>query len=279
MRSTNIKNIAIVALAALNLLFLFFCLKNGWQERVEKARARDNLVAILFRNGIELEANGIKDGTELAVLETSRDFGDEKALADALLSNTVMTELGGNVRRYTGERGTAEFRNGGEFTVTLNDKASDWLAHTEKAQKSILSAMKIEARLLPNLTSDTPNPDMAQGAWKGTDIFNCSAEFFYEDGKLAHITGNYPFTVKVTPDTPTDMSSPASAVLALLGAVRDGRYQCREITSVEPGYIFVSVSAYGDGLLCPAWKITADTGVYYYDTVTGKIEPNILGMG
>ena len=52
----------------------------------------------------------------------------------------------------------------------------------------------------------------------------------------------------------------------------DGREECNTIYSIEAGYVYVAVSAFGDGALHPAWAFSTDTGVYIYDAVTGMIE-------
>ncbi|NLM83631.1 MAG: hypothetical protein GX189_02870 [Clostridiales bacterium] len=271
-KTTNIKNIVIAALAAINVLFISFIVINGISERRERAQVARDLTAVLARNGVTLSEGAIKDFTapEQAIVE--RDRSEEKAFTDMLCGETTITEGGGNILHYTGERGRAVFQSGGSFSVVLNPaKGALPTENAEETTRTYLKKLGVPAKVFRIVLTGQRQSVLARYQWKGSAIFNCVVSFTYDGGVLTEVSGKRVSSVRAGEDS-EGAHLVSTAALGFLRAVLDGRVQCSAITSIEAGYLYVAVSAFGEGKLHPAWAFTTDTGVYYYDAVTGMIE-------
>ncbi|HHT16242.1 MAG TPA: hypothetical protein GXZ77_00775 [Papillibacter sp.] len=271
-KTTDIKKILIAALAAINLLFISFVVLNSVSERRERAQIARDLTAILARSGVTLTEGAVKDfvAPEQAVAERNRS--EEKEFTDMLCGETTVTQGGGNILRYTGERGRAVFQSGGSFSMVL--KPVEGAAPSGKAEETTqlyLRKLRAPAEVFRIVLSGNRQSVLARYQWKGSPIFNCVVAFVYEDGALTELSGKRISSVRAG-DEGGQEHLVSTATLDFIRAVREGRVACTTISSVEAGYVYVTVSAFGEGALHPAWAFSTDTGVYYYDAVTGMIE-------
>ncbi len=267
MKVTNIKKIVIWALVVVNLFFLALFLWGIYKDQARKTETLQNLCSQLKQNGIDISVGNIHEGNELAELETSRDSAGEQSLADALLGKTEKTDQGGIIYTYTAEnKGQAVFYSGGKFDMTFSSGVYKITTNAENETKSLLKMMNIET--ISTETSGTSGNETvtAVSSWKNQPIFNCRIKFIFKDGSLAAISGKRAAIMKATSDK-TDMSSSATALLHFLKAVKDGKFSCTQITSVDPGYFFTS----GDNIFT-VWRIDTNTGVYYVEALTGTVD-------
>jgi hypothetical protein len=271
-KTTNIKNIVIAALIALNVLFVSFVVINGLAERRERARISRDLTAVLARSGVTLADGAIKDfaAPEEAVAE--RDRSEEKQFTDMLCGETTVSQGGGNILRYTGERGQAVFQSGGSFSIAINPAAGALpVDNAEETTRLYLRKLGAPAEVFRIAATGERQSVLARYKWKGSAIFNCVVAFTYENGVLTEVSGKRISSVRAA-ERGVGAHLVSTAALGFLRAVLDGRVECNTIYSIEAGYVYVAVSAFGDGALHPAWAFSTDTGVYIYDAVTGMIE-------
>lgn len=272
-KTTNIKNVIIAALAALNLLFIAFIAANGVAERRERAQVARDLADILARHGIVLEEGAIRDyeAPQQAVAERSR--AEEKEFADLLCGETTVTSGGGNILQYEGSLGRGVFQSGGSFTVKVFVEGTPG-GKAEETTRQYLKKLRNRAEVFRLVLTGGRESVLARYYWKGSPIFNCVIAFTYEEGRLVEVSGKRVSALRADEEeTKTHLVS--TATLAFLRAVREGRVACSRISAIEAGYVYVTVSAFGEGVLHPAWAFATDTGVYYYDAVTGMIEEGL----
>ncbi|NLA86175.1 MAG: hypothetical protein GX847_02605 [Clostridiales bacterium] len=262
----KLKNIVIWSLIIVNVFFLAFFLGRIIKEHSIKKEALTHLSVLFERNGIELDAENIREGGELAELLITRDPTEERKLAETLLGPVDMTENGG-IYTYTGEKGQAVFRSGGAFDIQFSEHVYDSITGARNTAKSILQTMGIETAA-PVAVGDKGNETVeAVCSWERQPIFNCRIRFIFKDGSLAEIRGTYAATIKAAVKK-TDMSSCATSMMYFLNDVKNDRISCVRIWSVEPGYM---LKAAGD-VISAVWCVDTDNGVYYVDAGTGNIE-------
>lgn len=264
MKTTHIKNIVIWALVAVNTLFLAFWLVGLAADYGNRLQMHRDLETLLERGGIALDIRNIREGGEMYTLESVRDIPMEQRLANTLLGASVMTVQGNNYS-YTGEKGQAVFKNGGEFHIQFTTAPENTAADAQSTARKFLATMRIDAKILDDAgvgAADGTETVTALAVWNGQEIFNCEIRFYFEEGGLREISGKYAPNIKTT-DAKKDMTSCATAVMRFLDDVRSGKYSCAAVTAVRPGYrLAVSL---GDGSLEPVWRIETDTGVFYID--------------
>jgi hypothetical protein len=262
MKTTHIKNIVIWALVAVNALFLAFWFTGLAADYGNRLQMHRDLETVLERNGVTLDIRNIREGGELYTLESVRDIPTEQRLANTLLGATVMTVQGNNYS-YTGEKGQAVFKNGGEFHIIFTPARERGAADAQSAARKILATMRIDAKILGgDGAAEGAETVTAAAVWNGHEIYNCEIRFYFEEGGLREISGRYAPNIKAT-DKKKDMTSCATAVMRFLDDVRSGKYSCTAVTAVRPGYRLSA--SLGDGSLEPVWRIETDDGVFYID--------------
>ncbi len=266
------RNVLILALAAINLFFLAFFGIGLYRDNAVKRQMYRELYALMEQNGILLDTEGIDEGGEMYLLETSRSPDLERALAETLLGETESADRGGNITAYVGEAGEAVFHTGGEFEITFTQSVFEAGGSAQSATRKLLGTLGIEAA---GLTVETANGNEIAAAfctWSDYRIFNCRIQFMYKDGSLIQIIGKHPENIRKTSEK-KEMStaSAATALLYFLRAVKAEKYSCAAIMDVQPGYSFAA-SPYGDGSLRPSWRIAADSGIFLIDALTGALQ-------
>jgi hypothetical protein len=267
-KGTQIKNILICALVAVNVFFLGFWLVGRAADFGKKIEIRNDLRTLLEQNGVKMDIRVIHEGGELYTLESFRNTAREQELAKALLGNDVVAGQDGSKASYAGVNGQAVFGIGGEFQVKLSGGVVKDAPGVENAVRQLLRTMQIDAETDTVSGSAGNETVTAVGTWNKTKIFNYRIRFVFKNGSLSEINGAYAPDIRPTA-VKTDMSSCATALLTFLGDVRQGKNNSTEIRDVRPGYrLTVSV-----GKLDPVWRIVTDAGVFYVNALDGSVEP------
>ena len=203
-------------------------------------------------------------------MRTMRDDETEALIAQAVLGQTSMTDHGVIYIYENAQRGRAELYSAGDFEIWLNDGV---ITNENGTLKTV-------QRLLRDMGFDTAPPIVAHGkesetvtvarAYKGAHIFNCTMEFIFSGGSLLTIKGRYVTGVESVGDSEEAMQV-GTALLGFLAWVRGGNAECTHIYEVEAGYQHSVSGSFGEGVIAPAWLVTADTGRFIIDDATGEI--------
>jgi hypothetical protein len=271
------KNIVIWALVIVNVFFLSFFLTGVISDGARKADSLRDLSALYRRNGITLETDVIRGGKLLTVFSTGRDEAGERELAEALLGQTTEVDEG-VIYTYNapGGRGQAVFKIGGDFDITLSPGAYPSGNDVLSEAKKILKLIQI------GTVSVTAGPDTPEGekvtavcAWNSEPVYNCRIEFTFKGGSLVKVSGKKAEDIQATLEK-TDMSSPATALVAFLNYVKNNGLAVSGVNSVAPGYTLTAGAVAGEGTLSAVWRIDAEIGsnseIYYVNTGTWKVE-------
>lgn len=272
MSGSRVKIMVIAALLLINAFFLTVIIVDTVDDRRIERQAIENACAVLRHSGIEISPDDIKTGGELRTMRSVRGGEAEEVIARALLGDTVMTDQGVIYVYENAELGIAEFYSACDFNIMLYEGAVVNTGGTLKTVKRLLRSMKLETA--EPVLSGSPGNEVVTviNAYKGTSIFNCTMEFIFSGDNLETVRGRYVTGIEAAEDG-SEISSAGAALLAFLAVVKRDEIDCSRIYSLEAGYQHRVVSSFGESVITPAWLITADSGQYIIDDVTGEIRP------
>ncbi len=266
----KIKNIVIAVLLAANLFFLAIVLTDTTGNRRIEKETLENLTSLCESSGVSLRTSELAGDSEALIYTARRSVEAEKKIAETLLGDTDSRESGGNVYTYTGDRGTAVFRTGGEFTAELETGALHAGGGPDKFAVKLLKDSGVEAE--PTEVTELPDSTrvLTVCTLDRVKIWNCTVETVFDrDSNVAEMQGRV-FCTGPARASDAKVTSAPTAVVAFISAVRSGEVSCSEIRDVELGYI-MSATPFGETVLTPAWRVTADSGNYYIDAADGEL--------
>ncbi len=264
MDSAKVKNIAILILLAVNILFLSIVLYNQAAARRLEQDTMDSLTAILADNGISLDLAGSDLEGGLVSYTLVRDEAWEQRFADALLGPAQVEDLGGQINQYASDAGQLTFRSTGEFALQLSGQAAD---PPEETVQSLLETVALSDVAYTLRWTDATTLQAAC-YYGDAPVFNSTMVFTCPDGRLSAATGQV--LTAVPQATSVQMRSYATALMDFVSALESGGYVVSTVQGMEAGYCIV-YSASGDGSLIPVWRIQTDSGNYYVDGTTGQM--------
>lgn len=270
MSGSRIKTMVIAALVVINVLFLTFIVIDTVADARSSRQAIENACSVLRINGIEVDPDTVKSSGALRTMRSARDDEAEAVIARAFLGLANMTEQGVICLYENAERGMAKFSSGGEFEVLLHEGAVKYTGGTLRTVNRLLRSMQLKTK--DPIVTGAPGSETVTvvSTYKGSSIFNCVIEFVFSGENLESAKGRYVTGVEEAEEGVV-ISTPGAALLGFLAAVRREEAACTRIISAEAGYQYTVTGSFGDGLIAPAWLITADSGLYIIDDATGEI--------
>lgn len=271
MEHSKIKNIIIIVLLVVNIIFLVLFLIGRIETGKLEKKTKEDLIRIFDLHGISLDMSVIPSYPELGSYEVLRDTESEKAIAEGILGKCEVNELGGNIFQYKSALGEGIFRGNGEFSITLAEgiPISDT---TIKGLSSYLGSMNIAVDWK---SAETEYTHGRLSSVRFTDvfeeypIFNCRITMSFTDGKLMSLYGRR-LTSTPSPAASEPMIGVYTALIGFLSSVEESNLICNEITAISPGYSF-SASVSGSGRLVQYWCVSTDVGKYYVNGLTGEM--------
>lgn len=270
MESSKLKNIILIVLLMVNLVFAGL-LADSWRESRKVAeQARKSLETVLAGRGIELSPEVDITVKPPAEYELHRDLESELDAVRAVLGTAEGHDRGGNVYYYSGQNGEASFRGTGEIEISLLDPSfglrSAPASEAEKAAKKL--------GLDPFLISSGDSGDTAKvmlgWRWQGFEVFNGRLSVSPSEDSTVSIEGRRSFD-EVYRVTESEAMDCQTAIMRFLGIMDENGVSIRKIESVDAGFV-LSVPVSGEETLSPAWRISTDSGVYCINAVTGREE-------
>ena len=275
MSISRIKTIVIAALVLINGIFLSVIIIDAVADIRSERAAIEDAAAILLSNGITINPDNISSSGSFGTMRTERVHEVEETIAAAVLGESEMTDLGVIFRYESLESGVAEFNSSGGFEMQLNENAIINTAGALKTVEKLLDDMKIEISSITQYSTTGYETVTAIVSYRGVEIFNCAIEFEFSGEQLKTISGRYVTVTRPLTDG-VAITTPATAMLAVLGAVKNEVIEVTRIDSLESGYFF-RTGPFGEGVLDPVWLVETDTGIYIMDVATGEIEAHVRG--
>jgi len=272
MSGSRIKTIAIVALLLINILFgAVVAIDNNEDARIERL-AVEYVCDVMRSGGIEIDPDAVITHEAIRTMRTAREDEAEALIAQAALGQTVMTDLGVIYLYENSERGTAEFYSAGDFEIRLNSGVITNEKGTLKTVQELLRDMGLEtSSQIVSLDEGSETVTVIE-TYKGASIFNCTTDFIFSDGSLHTVIGRYVTGVELV-EGGAEIMQVGTALLGFLAWVRSGNAECTLIDKVEAGYRHSVSDPFGEGVIAPAWLITAGSERYIIDDETGEIWP------
>jgi len=272
MSVSRIKTITIVALLLINLFFGAVVAIDSTEDiRIER-QVIEYACAVMGSGGITVAPDAVILHGAIRTMRTSRESGAEALIAQAVLGETVMTDLGVIVLYENAERGTAEFYSAGDFEIRLNKGVITNERGALRTVQELLGEMGLETASHTVSQNRGIETVTAIESYKGASIFNCATEFIFSDGSLETIIGRYVTGVEPA-EGGAEITQVGTALLGFLAWVRQGNAECAHIDRVEAGYKHSVSGSFGEGAIAPAWLITAGADRYLIDDETGEIWP------
>jgi len=270
MSVSRIKTIAIAMLLLINaFLGAVIIIDAADDARIER-QAIEDACAVLSSSGIMIEPGFVITNNTIRTMRTVREDEAEAKIAQAVLGETIMTDLGVIYMYENEQRGTAEFYSAGDFEIFLKEGVITNENGTLRTVQGLIHGMGLEtASQIVMLDQDRETVTVI-GAYKGVNIFNCTTEFIFSAGSLKTIKGRYVAGVEPL-ENGAEIMHAGTALLGFLTWVRNGNAVCTHIYRVEAGYQHSVFGSFGEGVISPAWLITTDTEKYIVDDVTGEI--------
>jgi len=260
---SKVKNIIIVILAALNLCLLALIVSRQMQSRRYAGETLIRTIEVLENNGLAVETAGLPSEDQLPSMSVSRNDEKEKAAAEFLLGQEVISSYSGGMSIHSSVKGNLSFYGGsmaGSFAIPWSEFDS-FRAHAE----SLLQGMEIDVWKLESVGETVT----AVPALNGVPVFNARIEFTYEGDLLKRIEGRFPGSVTPEKEQEVPITIP-TALISLLEYVMESGTVCRSVRNVTPGYFIASTGA-DSARITQCWHVETDTVPFYIDAATGNV--------
>jgi len=272
MSGSKIRNIAIVSLLLVNILFLAIIIIDAAEDARFEREALENISAILYAGGITIDPDNIISADALRTMRTARAADVERSIVGALLGETNITDQGVIYVYENPYRGTAEFYSAGDFDVRLFEGVITGGGDVIRTVRSLLQNMGIETMSIA-LTSDFDDNEAgseivtAVAAYRGAGIFNSVIIFEFKAESLVSVSGRYVAGIEPVDDF-AELSQVSSALIRFLAAVKNEElsdFDCNEILDVRAGFRHQSVGT-DEGIIDPVWLITTGNARFMVDS-------------
>lgn len=271
----KLKNIIIIVLLLVNILFGAICIVNSVEKKLYQKEVEENMVEALASSGIKLADKSVLRMESIPVYSCVRELSNEKAGISSVIGQTNVESLGGNVMMYKGKDGQACFRGTGDFEVLMennsiklnNDKP---VSQTASIMKKLGTSINVDTAVVDKDGSSGACEVNALCTYDGKDIVNCRVDFTFSGQSLLLITGTRPLTV-VSEKTDIQILDTSTVIMRFLEIMKNSGYVCKEINDIDYCYK-LDVTSGDEGTLVPLWHFTTDIGDFYINGTTGKEE-------
>lgn len=271
MEWSKIKNIVLLILVVLNSILLCMVLYRRQEARRYEAELRASTVSVLADKGIHVEEDTIPWEDQRAARTVLRSLEGEAALAERMLGTCRLVDT--SPYTYTGTAGSVRFRTNGEFILQYEGDSP--FGPAEPGEEGahalqVLAELGLDAEISELQDGNGTGVSVSvRQLWEGEPLFDCVSVLEYQDGQLRQISGKRLFG---TPDNRGAESMSAAALLMdFMGELVSSGQVCNEITGVETGYTMTS-TIHDAAVLKPVWYVTANTGVFELDAMTGSFK-------
>ena len=263
----RLKNIIIIILLLVNGFLLGVLSVRQTSVNASHRQKAEQLVELFAADGMTLRAEDIPAKAAPARQSLVRDMDREREVAAFFLGkNPIQADQGGELYSYTGTAGgAAQFRASGSFDIACALSGADGFGLVQEFCKKFSYSEPVFV-----LDDDGSGTASAVCLYKRLPVPNCTVTFTLDQGTLLAVSGT------LLPEKGTDVSvdqEPLSATAALTAFQkmrRERQAAVSSIAEITPCYELQSATSAAMSLV-PAWCITADTGSYYVNCISGEV--------
>ena len=273
----KLKNIIILLLLALNLFFLVLVGEQAYASNRAQARMQTETLALLAMEDIHISEKTVPWGGQYESVTLRRDWDQDQEflLAEKILDG-VTARQAGSPARYSGNLGSVQFYQSGQFTIQLNPGAVPLEGDAERHAVNYLKALGISARVkdLCEGEEGTVTIDLWQ-LWQEEPLLTCQIQMIYQDNALVSVQGMRLSGGEPLADVSDEGLSTETLLIRLMGALGgSGHGAGYEIRSILPGYLHRTSGVSAQRVkLIPVWRLENGAGEYLLlNCLTGTLE-------
>lgn len=269
MQWSRTKTILIVILLLVDG-FLFFNIAEKYVSRsYREAENAHNIVEILTARGIGIDPGFVLPDTQaLPVLQADRSRVEEDKFAYGLLGEDAISseQASGSTVRYTSDRGTLEWRDGGAVSGTIVPEVytqpADDKQTKEQAERLLTQAGLTTSNLTLAVNGQTVTASFPTA---GVPVFNRVITLTFEKEQIL-LSGVWTFGMPyITKSGNYVTFAAADALFILISGT-----EIEQITGMEQGFL-LSESGGGRVQLTPGWRINTNTGSFFVDSLKKSV--------
>ena len=271
MESKKLERIILLILALLNLFLLIVVLRDYGEGRRSRRETEAALSALLSESGMEA-------GPGLELLQdcpppcaVTRNLELERQRIRGLLGrNFSSLDQGGSIWFYESGRGQIVMRGTGEMTMLLTGETIMGSGDPERAAQRLFAGTDVPLFPVRAEAAGGDGKVRLCCGWNGRPVFNAALDFDFSGDRLYMVSGTMVFTEETGTETGAGMDSVSALVRFLENSSAEGII-CSRLDGLTPGY-YVNITMSGESELTPVWRIETDTGDFYLNAVTGRME-------
>ena len=276
MDNAKVKNIVIILLVIADL-FLLILVGGESYKRFEEQKSRVELLKDIYEDSeIEISKSINLEINPPVIYETKRNLAVEKMNISKILGKTRFEDEGAGKFYYSGSNGAADCSGSGEFNIILDGGNSSPISDYISAAKKVLNKLDIEASEfgINDKEESVPRQVTLYAAYENIHIMNLPINVYFTGGNVTTILGSRPLEISGVLSSDKEEMDCISALMSFLQYVRQTGHVCSKVEDIIHSY-YNEITGLGTGILKPGWIITTDSGVFYVDSMTGKVNPNI----
>lgn len=273
MDNSKVKNIIIILLLIADIFLITLV---GGETRKEQKEQQSRIASIqdIFADaGITLDKNIDLTQSSPTAYELSRSMETEEKNICRLVGKCAVEDKGAGKYFYAGITGQADFSGSGEFNILFETDKYSHSGDPASVAKEAIKKIKIyavEDDFAPN------SGDMTQGltlfsTYDGVLIYNAPIKCYFSANRLSIVSGIRPLDSAIVMNSNNSGLDCISGLMTFLQYLRETRHVCSEIKSIKACY-FNEVTGLGTSILRPTWRIGTDSGYFFVNTLTGKVE-------
>lgn len=269
METKKLERIILIILALLNIFLLVVVLGDSASARRSRRETEASLTALLSENGIAVapEAELVRDCP--AQCTVTRDLDLEQRRVRGFLGSFNAADQGGSIWYYESPKGQIVMRGTGEMEMLLSGEGAQRGGDPERAAEKLFSGAGVE--LFPTgIGSGRDDRVLRCCGWNGFPVFNAVMTLDFSGNRLYMASGTMVFNRETASSPDAGMDS-VSALVRFLELKNSQGIICSRLTGLTPGYD-IDVTLSGESTLTPVWRVETDTGNFYVNAVTGRLE-------
>ena len=264
----KLKNIVLLILLALDLALVALLGGPRLSAFYRQSQADREAVEFLEQKGIGLSESVIPDNSQFQPQIAQRDQEEEGRLAAQLLGENVTQEArGGEVYRYTSQKGVVQFHSDGSFWAELEERAFSLEGGGQNAALEVLDKLGFSGEIVEQGVRSIT----VRQSWAGGSLFNQQAPVFWNQTGITEIAAGRRLYGTPVRDTSRASIDRATALIDFYNGLNQMGDVCSRVDAIVPGYLTAS-SLNKVMTLTPIWQVTTDTGAYRLDLVSGELE-------
>ncbi len=272
----KLKNIIILMLLALNLFFLVLVGEQSYASSRAQAQMRTETLALLEMRNIHVPEEVVPWGEvyQSVALGRERDQEQEIQWAEKIL-NGVTSRQAGAMTQYSGNLGTMQVFQSGQFAIQLEPGKVPLEGEVERHAVDYLKTLGISAQVKTVSQAEGVVTVELWQLWRGQPLFTCQMTMVYQNDALRRVQGLRLWDAAPLAGDAGEGLSTETLLIRLMGALKDsGDGVDYDFQRILPGYLHRTKGVSAQRvILIPVWRMETSAGeCLTLNCLTGTME-------